>query len=111
MYLQNFANAAGCNWLGIAGEVLDLNRNPVPPGQYQVHVWGSGIDERVPVGGAPAYGPSGYERSVNNAPAIRDYNLQLETVSGTSVSEVYSVQTRASCNQNLLLMNFVQNHG
>lgn len=110
LYLQNFANNAGCNWLGIAGEVLDLNRNPVSSGQYRVHVWGSGIDERVPVGGAPAYGPSGYEQFVFNAPVIRDYNVQLETSSGSVVSQVYSVQTRASCNQNLLILNFVQNH-
>lgn len=110
MYLQNFANNAGCNWLGIAGEVLDLNRNPVASGQYRVHVWGSGIDERVPVGGAPAYGPSGYEQFVFNAPVIRDYNIQLETTNGSAVSQVYAVQTRASCNQNLLQFNFVQNH-
>lgn len=110
MYLQNFANPAGCNWLGIAGEVLDLQGNPVGAGQYRVHVWGSGVDERVDVGGAPAYGPSGYERSVHNTPAIRDYNIQLETSNGSAVSQVYSVRTRASCNQNLLIFNFVQNH-
>jgi hypothetical protein len=110
MYLQNFANNAGCNWLGVAGEVLNLNRNPVGNGQYRVHIWGSGIDERVPVGGAPAYGDSGYEQFVFDAPVIRDYNVQLETSSGSIVSQVYTVQTRASCNQNLLILNFVQNH-
>ncbi|MFW5941925.1 MAG: hypothetical protein ACOC9X_05245 [bacterium] len=110
MYLQNFANNAGCNWMGIAGEVLDVNENPVPSGQYRVHVWGSGVDERVPVGGAPAYSPSGYEQFLFNAPVIRDYNVQLETSNGTAVSQVYSVQSRASCNQNLLLFDFVQNH-
>ena len=109
-YLQNFANNAGCNWLGIAGEVYDVQGNPVGSGQYRVHVWGSGIDERPPVGGAPAYGPAGYEQFVFDAPVVRDYNLQLETVNGTAVSEVYQVQTRASCNQNLLLFNFRQNH-
>lgn len=109
-YLQNFANNAGCNWLGIAGEVWDLQGNPVPSGQYRVHVWGSGIDERPPVGAAPAYGPAGYEQFVFDAPVVRDYNVQLETVNGTAVSQVYQVQTRASCNQNLLLFNFVQNH-
>lgn len=110
MYLQNFANAAGCNWLGIGGEVLDLNRNPVPAGQYRVHVWACGIDERATVGGAPAYGPSGYEQFIFNAPTVRQCNVQLETSNGTAVSQVYSVETRASCNQNLALFNFVQNH-
>lgn len=110
MYLQNFANAAGCNWLGIAGLVYDTEGNPTGAGNYRVHVWGSGIDERPPVGGAPAYGPSGWEQFLFNAPTIRDYNVQLETANGTPVSEVYSVQSRASCNQNLIQFDFVQNH-
>jgi len=109
-YLQNYANSAGCNWLGIAGEVLDLNRNPVSPGQYRVHVWGDGVDQRPDVGGAPAYSPSGWEQFVSNTPIIRNYNVQLEINNGTAISEVYSVQTRASCNQNLVRLDFVQNH-
>lgn len=109
-YLQNYANEAGCDWLGIAGEVLDLNRNPVPPGSYVVHVWDSGIDERLSVGSAPAYSPSGWEQFLFDAPVIRDYNVQLETPNGTAVSQIYRVQTRASCNQNLLRLDFVQNH-
>jgi hypothetical protein len=109
-HIQNFANAAGCNWLGIAGNVFDTEGNPVSAGSYRVHVWGSGIDERPPVGGAPAYGPSGWEQFLFDAPTIRDYNVQLETAAGTAVSEVYSVQSRASCNSNLILFDFVQNH-
>lgn len=110
IYLRNFANNAGCNWLGIAGEVVDLSGNPVPAGNYQVHIWESGIDARVATGTAPAYGPSGWEQFVFDSPIIRSYNIQLETTAGTPVSQVYQVQTRASCNDNLLLMLFVQNH-
>lgn len=109
-YLQNFANNAGCGWLGIAGEVLDLNRNPVPLDSYRVHVWGSGIDERVVVGGAPSYGPSGWEQFVFDSPVMRDYNVQLESPNGTAVSQIYRVQTRPNCNENLLQIDFVQNH-
>jgi hypothetical protein len=109
-YLQNFANSAGCNWLGIAGEVFDLNGNPVPTGQYVVHIWDGGIDERATVGGAPSYGPSGYEQFLFDAPRVQDHNIQLETTNGTAVSQVYRVQTRASCNQNLLYFVFIQNH-
>jgi hypothetical protein len=109
-YLQNYANSAGCNWLGIAGEVFDLAGNPVSSGLYQVHIWDGGIDERVPVGGSLAYGPSGYERFLFDSPRVQDHNIQLETASGTAVSQVYRVQTRASCNQNLLYFVFVQNN-
>lgn len=109
-YMQNFANSAGCNWLGIAGQVFDLDGNPVGGGQYRVHIWGSGIDGRPLVGGSTAYGPAGWEQFIFDAPAVRDLNVQLETVNGTAVSQVYQVQTRASCNQNLTLFNFIQNH-
>lgn len=109
-YLQNFANSAECRWLGIAGEVFDLNRNPVPAGSYVVHVWGSGIDSRLAVGSAPAYGPSGWEQFVLDSPAVRDYNVQLETPNGTAVSQVYRVQTHGTCNENLLQIDMVQNH-
>ena len=109
-YLQNYANAAGCNWMGIAGEVFDLEGNPVPHGQYRVHIWESGIDQRPTVGDAPAYGPSGYEQFLFDAPRVQDQNVQLETSNGTAVSQVYRVQTRASCNQNLLYFIFLQNH-
>lgn len=109
-YLQNQGNGAGCRWLGMAGIVLDLNRNPVPPGSYTVHVWGSGIDTRVAVGSAPAYGPSGWEQFLFDSPVVRDYNVQLESTNGTAVSIAYSVQTHGSCNENLLQIDFVQNH-
>jgi hypothetical protein len=96
--------------LGIAGEVFDLSGNPVPSGQYQVHIWDNGVDARVAVGSGHAYGPSGYEQFLFDSPRVQDHNIQLETVSGTAVSQVYRVQTRASCNQNLLYFVFVQNN-
>lgn len=109
LYLRNTANNAGCSWLGIAGEVLDVVGNPVAPGSYFVHVWDSGIDARVSVGGAPSYGPSGWEQFVFDQPVVRSYNLQLESVNGTPVSQVYRVNTAASCEQNLVFFTFVQN--
>ena len=109
IYLRNYANTAGCDWMGIAGEVLDTSGNPVSDGQYRVHVWDSGIDSRVGTGTAKAYAPSGWEQFVLGEVAVRSYNIQLETNSGTAVSQVYRVQTRASCNENLLYFIFTQN--
>lgn len=109
-YLQNFANSAGCNWLGLAGEVFDLDGNPVAQGGYRVHVWESGVDARVTVGDSPAYGPSGYEQFLFDAPRVQEHNVQLETANGTAVSQVFRIQTRASCNQNLIYFVFAQNH-
>lgn len=109
-YLQNSANSAGCDWLGIAGEVLDLTGNPVPVGRYVVHVWGEGVDTKVIAGSAPAYSDSGWEVFLFNAPVVREYNVQLESENGTAVSQLYRVQTKASCNENLVRLDFVQNH-
>ncbi len=96
--------------MGVAGEVLDLNRVPVNAGSYKVHVWGGGIDKRLVVGTAPAYSPSGWEQFLFDSPIVRDYNVQLESGNGTAVSEVYNFQSRANCNQNLIRFDFVQNH-
>ena len=90
--------------------MLDLEQNPEQVGSYRVHVWGSAIDERVLVGSAPDYGPSGWEQFVFNSPVMRDYNVQLESPNGTAVSQIYRVQTRTSCTENLLQINFIQNH-
>ncbi|HRQ39363.1 MAG TPA: hypothetical protein PLD25_15760 [Chloroflexota bacterium] len=107
-YLEN--RAAGCRWLGIAGVVLDLNRRPATPGSYLVHIWDSGVDQRIAIGSAPVYGPSGWELFLFDSPTVRDYNVQLESPNGTVVSQVYRVQTRATCAENLLQIDFVQNH-
>lgn len=96
--------------MGVAGEVLDLNRRPVAPGSFNVRVWGSGVDQRAVVGGYPVYSPSGWEQYLLDTPVVRDYNLQLESANGTAVSQVYSFQTRASCTENLIRIDFVQNH-
>jgi hypothetical protein len=61
------------------------------------------------VGTAPAYSPSGWEQFLFDSPVVRDYEIQLETGSGTAVSPIYAVQTRASCNQNLVRFDFIQN--
>ncbi|MFK7802764.1 MAG: hypothetical protein AB8G95_14105 [Anaerolineae bacterium] len=109
IYLRNYANSAGCSWAGIAGEVLDVAGNPVATGLYRVHIWDGGVDVRVNTSSKREYGPSGWEQFIFNEPVARSYNIQLETVSGTPVSEVYRVQSKDDCNQNLLYFIFVQN--
>ncbi|MCB9433177.1 MAG: hypothetical protein H6668_14465 [Ardenticatenaceae bacterium] len=108
-YLQNFANNAGCHWLGIAGGLQDANGKPTGVGDYQVHVWGSGIDERVPIGSAPAYGPASWEQFLFSSPVVRSYWVQLEWVDRTAVSAIYPIITRASCDENLVWFDFQAN--
>lgn len=109
-YLKNFSNSSACDWLGVAGEVLDLSGNPVAANSFRVHVWGEGVDQLVFVGTAPIYSDSGWEVRLGDSPVVREYNVQLESVNGTAVSQVYRIQTRASCDDNLVRLDFVQNH-
>ena len=108
-YTENFANNAGCNWLGVAGQVFDLDGEPVPAGAYMV-----GILDPVTswsfTGSAPEYGPSGWEIYLWNEPIVATYQIQLFTPAGTPVSDIYTFVTVDSCDQNLVLINFVQNH-
>jgi len=105
-YTTNFANSAGCNWAGIAGLVLDINRNPALG--LRVHITGGGIDEYVISGSNPAYGAGGWERMVDNRPSSGMYYAQLESVSGERLSDVIAIQMIPGCNNNLALVNFIQ---
>ncbi len=107
-YIQNWANNAGCNWLGVAGQVFDLQGNPVPDGSYLVKLMDPEFIAWV--GGVRNYGPSGWEIYLDNKPKVATFRIQLQSPNGTPVSEVIDVQTWASCTQNLVIINFVQNH-
>ena len=96
--------------MGIAGNVFDLNGNYVPAGEYRVHVWLSDIDERVVAGDAQDYGPSGYEQFLYDEIRFQENNVQLETINGTAVSQVYRIQTQTRCDRNLIMFDFIQNH-
>jgi len=109
-YTGNYANSAGCNWLGIAGEVFDIDGAPVRYGLVRVHVWGSGVDQRVLTGTQRGYGPSGWEVYLGDIPRIQTHSIQLELISGKPVSDIFSVRTRSSCNENLVQFDFEQNH-
>jgi len=102
---NNIANYAGCNWLGLAGEVFGSNGEP--QAGLIIHVWGGGIDELVYSGGAPAYGPSGWERSLDDHPKEGIFFVQLHD--GTRpLSPVVEVRTRDDCFGNLVIINFHQ---
>ena len=102
-----------CNWMGFAGQVLDTNGNPLTGRSFRVHVWedrSGGVDARAVVGDAPIYGAAAWEQYVRESPLVWTYFLQLEDASGNTLSQIYQVTTRASCRENLIYFDFVQNH-
>jgi hypothetical protein len=109
-YLKNYANTAGCNWMGIAGQVFDLSGNVML--NLLVHLEGGGLNADAVTGSRIEYGPGGYELFLG-APAkdtTNTFRVQLRSAQGQPLSDVYVINTFADCNKNLILVNFVQNH-
>jgi len=109
-YVKNFANTAGCNWLGIAGQVYDLSGQPML--NLLVHLEGGGLNVDTITGPRIEYGLGGYELYLGNTPIDTTdvYRIQLRTSMGQPLSDIYVIPTFADCNKNLILANFVQNH-
>ncbi len=108
-YIPNFANTAGCNWMGIAGQVFNMSGQPLVG--YLVHFDGGDLQMDAYTGSKPAYGPAGYEfGGFQGHPIDSDgiYKIQLRDVAGTPLSAVVSLKTYADCNKNLILVNFQQ---
>jgi len=110
-YLPNFANTAGCNWMGFAGQVFSLEGNPEI--SFIVHLEGGGLNLDSLTGSGPAaYGSGSYEIAVNNKPVATTgtYRLQLRAADGAPLSDNYVINTFDTCDKNLIKVNFVQNH-
>jgi hypothetical protein len=107
IYMANWANSAGCKWLGIAGQVFDFNGRAVL-GLY-AHLEGGGLTVDAPTGSQPQYGLGGYE--IFLADHVMDttntYQLQLRNPGGEALSDWYTVPTHADCSKNLIVVNFV----
>lgn len=94
-----------CDWAGLAGQVFDING--FGKVGVTVHVFGSGVNERVTSGSFSSdYGAGGWEVNVHVQPVERDYTVRIETSGGTPLSEDVEVTTRDSCDENLVLINF-----
>ncbi len=109
-YMANWANSAGCKWLGIAGQVFDLNGRAVQ-GLY-VHQEGGGLVQDAPTGSKPQYGTGGYEIFLADHVfnSTNEFKLQLRDGAGNQLSDWYIIPTYEDCNKNLILVNFVQDH-
>ncbi len=111
-HLANFAAAnLGCKWMGVAGQVFDLDGNPI----NSVIVNIGGTMNGVPVtnalgvtGTSDAYGPQGYEIVLGNTSVDTRHTLyiQLMNTNGDPISPPYYFDTYADCNKNLVVINF-----
>jgi len=104
---SNFANADGCDWEGIAGQIVDTLGDPVIV--VQVIVSGDNIEDMLTVSGSHTYyGSSGWEVTLGTEPDNRRFLVVLLAEDGTLLSPVVEIVFTAACEQNLALINFVQ---
>lgn len=109
LYTTNFVHPeAGCNWMGVAGQIFGENLEPKDG--LVVVVEGAVNNSMVEVLGysglAQSYGPGGYELFLSqvNSPGI--FWVQLFDVQGKPLSDIYSFQMNGTCEQNLAVINF-----
>jgi hypothetical protein len=104
----------GCNWLGVAGIVLDKK------GAHHIYVQvllvgtldGSPINNITVSGTAPQYyGASGFEFQLGSTPldSTGTLFLQLRDQGGVPLSENVYINTYNSCSKNMVFVTFREN--
>ncbi len=106
----------GCNWMGVGGEVTDING--APKTQLIVILGGTlegklvdptGVQTSL-TGVASQYGVAGYEFILANQPIASKQTLWVQLIdqSGAPLSDKIYFDTFADCNKNLIRINFKQ---
>lgn len=104
----------GCNWLGVAGIVLDKK------GAHHIYVQvllfgdlkGLPINNITVSGTAPQYyGASGFEMQLSETPVdtSKTLYLQLRDQGGIPLSENIYINTYSSCSKNMVFVTFKEN--
>jgi hypothetical protein len=110
--VANFANDLQCAWMGVAGQVFDMNRNPLPG--ITVHVEGQLAGQLVNIdavtGSNTRVGPAGYSLDLSDHPIESDATMwvQLRDTAGLVLSDRVDIDTSAICGENLVLLNWNQ---
>lgn len=113
-WLGNFVEPdAGCNWMGVAGQVFGQDGVPVKGLIVEVsgELNGQVIGPLVSMTGSmPALGPGGYLIKIADgvADTSNAFSIQIYDLNGVPQSRRYSFDTFASCEQNLGMINFVE---
>lgn len=110
--LANFLQpAAGCNWTGVGGQVFDTNDLPVTGVIVEVggKLEGSDILKLTLTGGSQTLGTGGFEVPLTDhvVASTHELYIQLFDLDGKPLSDQTFFDTYPSCDQNLVLINFV----
>jgi len=109
IFNQNTVNNAGCAWQGIGGSVLDQTGIEITNRQFQVRVFGNGIERVVTTGSNTIYGSfTGWEVTVSNIIEPKTYFARLESLAGTPISPDIQVTFPGDCLTNAAIVTFIQ---
>jgi hypothetical protein len=112
LFLENFANAQACNWMGIGGQVFDTNGDPIIGIELELggELAGQSISERTLSGPVDAYGIGGYEFALSDRPIESENTLWIRLLdpAGNAASAQFLLTTSTECDENLILLNWNQ---
>ncbi len=104
----------GCQWFGVAGQVLDIDDMPKKDVVVEVGgtLAGHPIFGLAVTGESTAYGPGGYEIKLGDKPIASDGDVWalVYDLDGNAISSPTYFPTYAECDKNLILLNFVQSY-
>ncbi len=103
----------GCNYLGVAGQLLDTNGQPLVGLPVAIKVEGTLADAPVQFvaipGTAPHVGPAGFEITLADHPIASQHTLYIQVVDLNNffpLSEPVYFDTHDTCEENVVLINF-----
>ncbi|MBT3714464.1 MAG: hypothetical protein HOG15_14030 [Anaerolineae bacterium] len=101
-----------CNWLGVGGTVEDADKSPILGVVVRVQgtLVGSTVDQTTVAGVSPAYGKSGFEFVLGDAPLPSDNTLYIRLFdqAGLPLSDEVRFSTSGECETNLTLIRFTK---
>lgn len=112
IFTPNIANDLECQWMGVGGQIFDINGEPIQG--LGLHLEGSlaGADIELDSlsGSAPSLGPAGYVFNLADAPVASEGSLwiQVNDTAGVTLSEQVFFDTSESCDENFVLVNWAQ---
>lgn len=101
-----------CNWMGVGGQVLDLQGSPYTGVGIQLGGQQNGRTILLTslTGTALQYGPAGYEFKISDEPyaTVNNFWLRLVDQANLPLSERIYFDTYDSCDKNLIIINLKQ---
>jgi len=101
-------NGRECEWLSIAGTVVDLNGEPSNGLRVRFVNQLTQEENTVFTGSSATFGDGGFEFVIGTAPEINGYFVQLLSQTSQPLSEEMTIVTSGQCEQNVAIVNFEQ---